>query len=69
MAIKHKTKIILGEDESLQIIGSRKVDLVLNGIVGINGLKPTIAAIKNNMDIALSNKESLVLAGENRKKN
>mgnify|MGYP001311311861 CR=1 FL=1 len=64
LGYKHKTKIILGEDESLQIIGSRKVDLVLNGIVGINGLKPTIAAIKNNMDIALSNKESLVLAGE-----
>jgi len=59
-----KTKLILGEDESLKMIGSRKVDLVLNGIVGIDGLKSTIAAIKNNIDVALSNKESLVLAGE-----
>jgi len=61
---KCKTKLILGEDESLQMIGSRKVDLVLNGIVGTDGLKSTIAAIKNSTDVALSNKESLVLAGE-----
>ena len=64
MGKQSSTKLILGEDESLQMIGSRKVDLVLNGIVGIDGLKSTIAVIKNSTDVALSNKESLVLAGE-----
>ena len=58
-----KTKIIFGVKESLELISSRKVDLLLNAIVGVDGLKPTIAAIENNIDIALSNKESLVLAG------
>ena len=60
---KHNTKIILGESNTLDLISSRNVDLVINGIVGIKGLKPSIAVINHNTDIALSNKESLVLAG------
>ena len=58
------TKIIFGVEESIDFISSRTVDLVLNAIVGIDGLKPTIAVLNNNTDIALSNKESLVLAGD-----
>ena len=58
------TKIIFGSDNAINFISSRSVDLVLNAIVGIDGLKPTMAVINNNIDIALSNKESLVLAGE-----
>ena len=58
------TKIIFGVKESIDFISSRKIDLILNAIVGIDGLKPTIAAIDNSLDIALSNKESLVLAGK-----
>ena len=58
------TKIIFGVKESIDFISSRKIDLILNAIVGIDGLKPTIAAIDNGLDIALSNKESLVLAGK-----
>ena len=58
------TKIIFGIKESIDFISSRDIDLILNAIVGVDGLKPTIAAINNNIDIALSNKESLVLAGE-----
>ena len=58
------TKIIFGSDNAINFISSRNVDLVLNAIVGIDGLKPTMAVINNNIDIALSNKESLVLAGE-----
>ena len=58
------TKIIFGSDNANNFISSRSVDLVLNAIVGIDGLKPTMAVINNNIDIALSNKESLVLAGE-----
>ena len=38
--------------------------LVLTALVGKSGLIPTINAIKNNIDIALANKETLVVAGE-----
>lgn len=39
-------------------------DIVLNAIVGIAGLRPTLAAIKAGRDIALANKETLVTGGE-----
>ena len=60
----YDTKIVFGVEESIDFICSRPVDLVLNAIVGVDGLKPTIAVLDNNTDIALSNKESLVLAGD-----
>ncbi len=40
-----------------------EVNVVLNAIVGIAGMQPTIAAVKKGRDVALSNKESLVMAG------
>ena len=60
----HNTKIIVGRKNSLDFISSRDIDLSLNAIVGVDGLHPTLALIENKIDIALSNKESLVLAGE-----
>ncbi|MFQ6092045.1 MAG: 1-deoxy-D-xylulose-5-phosphate reductoisomerase [bacterium] len=39
-------------------------DLVVNGLVGASGLLPTIKAIEAGKDVALANKESLVMAGE-----
>ncbi|MFV9875028.1 MAG: 1-deoxy-D-xylulose-5-phosphate reductoisomerase [Rickettsiales endosymbiont of Dermacentor nuttalli] len=43
---------------------SMENDLVVSAIVGIAGLKPTMAAIENGANIALANKECLVCAGE-----
>ena len=43
---------------------SRGADLVLNSIVGSAGLGPTIVALTEGMDVALANKESLVVGGE-----
>ena len=40
-----------------------KIDLVVNAVVGIAGLIPTMAAIEEKIDIALANKETLVTAG------
>ena len=37
--------------------------MVVTALVGKSGLKPTITAIKNNIDIALANKETIVIAG------
>lgn len=41
-----------------------KCDLLLNALVGISGLKPTLIAIKRGTNVALANKETLVAGGE-----
>ncbi|GIS71284.1 MAG: hypothetical protein CM1200mP10_08610 [Candidatus Neomarinimicrobiota bacterium] len=40
------------------------MDLLINGLVGSAGMEPTLNAIKVGVDVALSNKESLVMAGD-----
>jgi len=52
-----------GEDGIRELIASSGADLVLNGIVGAAGLGPTIAALSEGIDVALANKESLVIGG------
>ena len=62
---KSNTELIYGDKEVLQFITSREVDLALNAIVGIAGLKPTLGILKSGTKLlALANKESLVMAGE-----
>ncbi|MBR6743284.1 MAG: 1-deoxy-D-xylulose-5-phosphate reductoisomerase [Clostridia bacterium] len=56
-------KVLKGEKGILEI-ASMKADIVLNSIVGIAGLRPTLAAIEAGNDVALANKETLVTAGE-----
>ena len=53
-----------GEEGLKEIATLSEVDIVLNSIIGFAGLKPTIAAIESKKDIALANKETLVVAGE-----
>ena len=53
-----------GEEALCQVVESTDVDLVLTALVGYAGLKPTIAAIEARKDIALANKETLVVAGQ-----
>lgn len=57
------THFYYGDEGLMKIATLENVDVVLNGIVGFAGLKPTIAAIKAKKDIALANKETLVVAG------
>lgn len=47
-----------------ELIKKSKPDLIVNAVVGIAGLKITIAALKAKIDLALANKESLVIAGK-----
>ncbi len=54
-----KSKIL-----SLEKIAEKKCDLIVSAISGIAGLQPTLKAIQKGRQIALANKESLVLAGE-----
>lgn len=57
-------KVDAGEDAIADTIrDSDEFDILLNSTVGYSGLRPTIAAIEGGKDIALANKESLVVAG------
>lgn len=56
-------KVLSGADGVCEI-ASTDCDIVLNAIVGIAGLKPTLAAIESGNDVALANKETLVTGGE-----
>ncbi|MDD2612830.1 MAG: 1-deoxy-D-xylulose-5-phosphate reductoisomerase [Bacteroidales bacterium] len=57
-------KVYAGSDAIAQIVASEPIDIVLTAMVGYSGLKPTIQAIKAGKTIALSNKETMVVAGE-----
>ena len=56
-------KVFAGNEAIEQVVTGDNIDLVLASMVGYSGLKPTIAAIKAGKDIALANKETLVVAG------
>jgi 1-deoxy-D-xylulose-5-phosphate reductoisomerase len=58
------TEVLAGEEGVRALVERTAPDLVLNAIVGIAGLGPTIAALSEGIDVALANKESLVVGGE-----
>jgi 1-deoxy-D-xylulose-5-phosphate reductoisomerase len=53
-----------GPEGLVRLVADAGADLVLNGIVGSAGLGPTIVALTEGVDVALANKESLVVGGE-----
>lgn len=57
------TRVLTGEEGLLAAATLEGVDLVLNAVVGVAGLKPTLAAIQAGKHIALANKETLVSGG------
>lgn len=57
-------KVVTGEEALLKCASLKDADIVLNALLGIRGLKPTVAAIDAGITLALANKESLVTAGE-----
>ena len=58
------TKVLCGMEGFCQAAASPENDLVLNSVVGMIGLRPTLAAIEAGVDVALANKETLVAAGQ-----
>ncbi len=60
----YPVKVFAGRDAICQVVQMESVDLVLTAVVGYSGLKPTISAINAGKDLALANKETLVVAGE-----
>ena len=57
-------KVFAGEQSLEEVVEGENIDTVLTALVGYSGLKPTIRAIKAGKDIALANKETLVVAGD-----
>ena len=59
-----ETKVLGGADALCEAATLPEADTVLSSVVGMAGLKPTLAAIRERKRIALANKETLVCAGE-----
>ena len=57
------TKVLAGKEGVIEAAAGGKADTLVTGIVGMIGIEPTVAAIKNGKNIALANKETLVCAG------
>jgi 1-deoxy-D-xylulose-5-phosphate reductoisomerase len=57
-------KVVCGVDGLCEAASYKNSDLVLNAVVGVAGLMPSLAAIRAKKNIALANKESLVTGGE-----
>jgi 1-deoxy-D-xylulose-5-phosphate reductoisomerase len=60
----HDIKVFAGPKAIAQIVEMDTIDVVLTALVGYSGLIPTVNAIKAGKQIALANKETLVVAGE-----
>lgn len=64
-ALQHEDiKVYAGADAIAQVVSSGSIDTVVTAMVGYSGLIPTINAIRAGKNIALANKETLVVAGE-----
>ncbi len=56
--------VLQGDEALLDLVRNSDYDILLNAVVGSAGLKYTIASLESGHDIALANKESMVMAGE-----
>lgn len=60
----HDMHVYAGSRALEQVVDAAEIDIVLTAMVGYSGLLPTLAAIQAGKNIALANKETLVVAGE-----
>jgi len=58
------TKVLCGMDGLIEVVSMQGANVILNALVGMVGLEPTLAACKAGKTIALANKETLVAGGE-----
>ncbi len=64
LAREFRCRAYVGEDAAVRAVEENEADVCLVSTVGMSGLKPTLAAIRKGMDIALATKEVMVMAGE-----
>jgi 1-deoxy-D-xylulose-5-phosphate reductoisomerase len=62
--VADSVEVLSGREGLMEIVRRDDVDIVINSLVGFAGLKPTVEAIKHRKNIALANKETLVIAGK-----
>lgn len=60
----HGAKALYGDEGLEEICSNRENDIIVVAVSGKIGLKPTLKAIENGIDVALANKETLVMAGD-----
>jgi len=60
-AIASSTRLSHGSEAILDLVRETRADIVVNGIAGSAGLAPSIAALESGKDLALANKESVVM--------
>ncbi|MFD2786807.1 1-deoxy-D-xylulose-5-phosphate reductoisomerase [Hymenobacter rubripertinctus] len=64
LAGQPETEVLAGAEALTEVAGRPATDVVLTAMMGYAGLLPTVAAIRAGKDIALANKETLVVAGQ-----
>ena len=64
LADQPETEVLAGPAALADVVRRPEIDIVLTALMGYAGLLPTVAAIRAGKDIALANKETLVVAGE-----
>jgi 1-deoxy-D-xylulose-5-phosphate reductoisomerase len=57
-------RVLAGQEGLVELVRDSDADLVLNAMLGAAGLGPTVVALTEGLDLALANKESLVVGGE-----
>ncbi len=57
-------KVLFGDEGLTEVCSDKTNDMILVAVSGKIGLRPTLTAIENKIDIALANKETLVMAGD-----
>ena len=62
-ALKGEDIQVLSGYQGIRELAKQKVSLLLNSIVGADGMEPSILALESNIPLALANKESIVMAG------
>ncbi len=59
-----KTQVLSGYNAMVQLVGQQGIGTVINAITGVQGLLPTVSALKAGNQVALANKETLVAGGK-----
>ncbi|MBM7613697.1 1-deoxy-D-xylulose-5-phosphate reductoisomerase [Alkaliphilus hydrothermalis] len=62
--VQGRIKIVAGMEGLIEVATLEGAEMILNSVVGSVGVLPTLEAIKSNKQVALANKETLVVAGE-----
>lgn len=60
---EYALRITYGQEGAEEVVRFEENDIIVSAITGINGLRPTLAAVKAGKRVALANKESMVVAG------